>query len=44
VVSGYPAIDNKLWLKAAAAYKRLPEILAGYREVKALLEKEGSQS
>ncbi len=26
VVSGYPAMENKLWLKCVAAYKRLPEI------------------
>jgi len=26
VVSGYPAIDNKLWLRCAAAFNRLPEI------------------
>ena len=27
VVSGYPAIDNKLWLRCAAAFNRLPEIV-----------------
>jgi UDP-3-O-[3-hydroxymyristoyl] glucosamine N-acyltransferase len=27
VVSGYPAIDNKLWLKSSAIFKRLPELL-----------------
>jgi UDP-3-O-[3-hydroxymyristoyl] glucosamine N-acyltransferase len=27
VVSGYPAIDNKLWLKCSAVFKRLPELL-----------------
>jgi UDP-3-O-[3-hydroxymyristoyl] glucosamine N-acyltransferase len=27
VVSGYPAIDNKLWLKSSAVFKRLPELL-----------------
>jgi UDP-3-O-[3-hydroxymyristoyl] glucosamine N-acyltransferase len=26
VISGYPAIDNKLWLRCAAAFNRLPEI------------------
>ncbi len=26
-VSGYPAIDYKLWLKCAAAYTRLPELV-----------------
>jgi UDP-3-O-[3-hydroxymyristoyl] glucosamine N-acyltransferase len=27
VVSGYPAIDNKQWLKSSALFKRLPELL-----------------
>lgn len=27
VVSGYPAIENKLWLKSSAVFKRLPELL-----------------
>lgn len=27
VVSGYPAIDNKQWLKSSAVFKRLPELL-----------------
>ena len=27
VISGYPAIDNKLWLKCSAVFKRLPELL-----------------
>jgi UDP-3-O-[3-hydroxymyristoyl] glucosamine N-acyltransferase len=27
VVSGYPAIDNKVWLKSSALFKRLPELL-----------------
>jgi UDP-3-O-[3-hydroxymyristoyl] glucosamine N-acyltransferase len=27
VVSGYPAIDNKLWLRSSAVFKRLPELL-----------------
>jgi len=27
VVSGYPAIDNKMWLKSSAVFKRLPELL-----------------
>lgn len=26
VVSGYPAIDNKLWLKSSAVFSKLPEI------------------
>jgi UDP-3-O-[3-hydroxymyristoyl] glucosamine N-acyltransferase len=27
IVSGYPAIDNRTWLKSSAVFKRLPEIL-----------------
>ena len=27
VYSGYPAIDNKVWLKSSAIFKRLPELL-----------------
>lgn len=27
VVSGYPAIDNRLWLRCVAAFNRLPELL-----------------
>jgi UDP-3-O-[3-hydroxymyristoyl] glucosamine N-acyltransferase len=27
VISGYPAIDNKAWLKSSAIFKRLPELL-----------------
>ena len=38
IVSGYPAIDNKLWLKAAAVYARLPEI---HTEVRRLREEVG---
>ncbi len=37
IVSGYPAIDNKLWLKASAVYKRLPEMFTAFRKVKSLL-------
>lgn len=32
-VSGYPAIDNALWLKCTAVYARLPEIYSAYRKV-----------
>jgi UDP-3-O-[3-hydroxymyristoyl] glucosamine N-acyltransferase len=31
--SGYPAIENKLWLKAMAALKRLPEMQKTIREM-----------
>jgi UDP-3-O-[3-hydroxymyristoyl] glucosamine N-acyltransferase len=27
VISGYPAIENRLWLKSSAVFKRLPELL-----------------
>jgi UDP-3-O-[3-hydroxymyristoyl] glucosamine N-acyltransferase len=30
-VSGYPAMDNKLWLKCSAAFKKLPEIARSVR-------------
>jgi UDP-3-O-[3-hydroxymyristoyl] glucosamine N-acyltransferase len=38
VVSGYPAIDNKLWLKSSAVFKRLPELL---KRIEALERKTG---
>ncbi len=34
-ISGYPAIDNALWLKCAAIFPRLPEIYETYRKIKA---------
>jgi UDP-3-O-[3-hydroxymyristoyl] glucosamine N-acyltransferase len=34
-VSGYPAIDNKLWLKCAALFERLPEMRAELRALRA---------
>jgi UDP-3-O-[3-hydroxymyristoyl] glucosamine N-acyltransferase len=33
MVSGYPAIDHKLWLKCCAAYARLPEIARAVRRL-----------
>jgi UDP-3-O-[3-hydroxymyristoyl] glucosamine N-acyltransferase len=33
-VSGYPAIDNALWLKCAAIFARLPEIYSTFRKVR----------
>ena len=33
VVSGYPAIDNKLWLRCSAAFHRLPELMKAMRGV-----------
>ncbi len=37
-VSGYPAIDNALWLKCAAIYSRLPEVYATIRKVRQQLK------
>jgi UDP-3-O-[3-hydroxymyristoyl] glucosamine N-acyltransferase len=31
IVSGYPAIDNKLWLRCVAVFNRLPEIAKSVR-------------
>src|SRR5262245_11791031 len=31
IVSGYPAIDNKLWLRCVAVFNRLPEIARAVR-------------
>jgi len=31
VVSGYPAMDNREWLRMVAAEKRLPELLRKMR-------------
>src|ERR1700674_3223117 len=33
VYSGYPAMENKLWLRAMAAVKRLPELQKAVREL-----------
>jgi UDP-3-O-[3-hydroxymyristoyl] glucosamine N-acyltransferase len=33
VVSGYPAVDNRTWLKASALYPRLPELQKRIREL-----------
>jgi UDP-3-O-[3-hydroxymyristoyl] glucosamine N-acyltransferase len=35
VVSGYPAIDNRQWLRSAALFSRLPEVL---RDIKSKLK------
>jgi UDP-3-O-[3-hydroxymyristoyl] glucosamine N-acyltransferase len=32
MVSGYPAIDNRQWLRSVALFNRLPEILKGLRD------------
>lgn len=38
VYSGYPAIENKQWLRCAAAYNRLPVLQKAVRELRAELE------
>ena len=37
MVSGYPAIDNRAWLKASAVFPKLPEILKRLRALEARL-------
>lgn len=39
VYSGYPAIENKQWLKCAAAYNRLPELQKAVRDLKTEVER-----
>ncbi|MEC8442062.1 MAG: UDP-3-O-(3-hydroxymyristoyl)glucosamine N-acyltransferase [Cyanobacteriota bacterium] len=34
VVSGYPAIPNRLWLRCSAAFSKLPEMAKALRELK----------
>jgi UDP-3-O-[3-hydroxymyristoyl] glucosamine N-acyltransferase len=36
--SGYPAIENKRWLKASAIFERLPELQKTVRDLKAQVE------
>ncbi len=43
-VSGSPAVDHDVWLKASAVYRRLPEMYAAYRKVKDLLAKPQTKS
>jgi UDP-3-O-[3-hydroxymyristoyl] glucosamine N-acyltransferase len=35
VVSGYPAIPNRLWLRCSAAFSKLPEMARTLRQLKA---------
>jgi UDP-3-O-[3-hydroxymyristoyl] glucosamine N-acyltransferase len=37
IVSGYPAIENKQWLRCAAVFNKLPELSRTIRELKAIL-------
>ncbi|MFZ0962571.1 MAG: UDP-3-O-(3-hydroxymyristoyl)glucosamine N-acyltransferase [Terriglobia bacterium] len=41
-ISGTPAVDHDVWLKASAVYRRLPEMFSAYRKLKGLMEKEKS--
>jgi UDP-3-O-[3-hydroxymyristoyl] glucosamine N-acyltransferase len=34
MVSGYPAIENKLWLKCAAVFRKLPELHRAVQQLK----------
>jgi UDP-3-O-[3-hydroxymyristoyl] glucosamine N-acyltransferase len=38
IVSGYPAIPNRLWLKIAAVYNRLPEMYQSLRDIRRQLK------
>lgn len=38
VYSGYPAIENRQWLRCAAAYNRLPELQKAVRELRTEVE------
>jgi UDP-3-O-[3-hydroxymyristoyl] glucosamine N-acyltransferase len=39
VISGYPGIENRAWLKASAVFSRLPEMQKKLRELEARLDK-----
>jgi len=43
IVSGYPAIDNRAWLKASAVFAKLPELLRRVRELERRLEDPGTK-
>ncbi len=38
LISGYPAIDNRAWLKSSAVFQRLPEILRELQVLQAKVE------
>ena len=38
IVSGYPAIENRAWLKASAVFAKLPELLRRLRELERKVE------
>ena len=39
MVSGYPAIDNRQWLRTVAVYNKLPELVKAIRELERKVEK-----
>jgi UDP-3-O-[3-hydroxymyristoyl] glucosamine N-acyltransferase len=39
VISGYPAIDNRDWLKSSAIFAQLPKLQREIRELKERLNK-----
>lgn len=39
--SGYPAIENKKWLKSSAVFEELPELQKEVRSLRAIVEKSG---
>jgi len=43
LVSGYPAIDNRAWLKASAVFPRLPELQRRVRALERRLEEAGKK-
>lgn len=43
IVSGYPAISNRNWLKSSAVYKRLPDINQSIRQIQSQLNALPSQ-
>lgn len=42
VVSGFPAIENRLWRRTAALYKRLPELYQMLRQIQQRLDGNGA--
>jgi UDP-3-O-[3-hydroxymyristoyl] glucosamine N-acyltransferase len=38
VISGYPAIDNRDWLKSSAVFAKLPELRSRLRELERRLD------
>jgi UDP-3-O-[3-hydroxymyristoyl] glucosamine N-acyltransferase len=41
VVSGFPALNHRLWRRSAALYKRLPELYQSLREIQKRLDRDG---